>query len=70
MDREIEELRLEFEITRRELDEMAEEIADAEERMNALARQDVQVGDLREMLDEARARFEEAIADRRPSQVH
>lgn len=49
-----EELLREFELTRRDLDEMAEELAAAEDRVTALARQDVQVGDLRQMLAEAR----------------
>jgi uncharacterized coiled-coil DUF342 family protein len=51
---EAEELRSEFDTTRRELDEMAEEIASADERMVEFARLDLQVGDLRAKLDEAR----------------
>ena len=56
MDTKVEELRREFDGTRRELDEMADEIASAERRMTDLARQDLQVGELREMLDDARRR--------------
>ena len=56
MESEAEELRVEFDLARRELDEMADEIAQVESRMTALARQDVQLGDLRDMLEEARAR--------------
>jgi chromosome segregation ATPase len=51
-----EEIRREFDITRQELDEMAEEIASAEERMAGLAREDLQVSGLRVRLDEARRR--------------
>ena len=51
-----EELKGEFESTRRELDEMADEIASAERRMADLARPDLQVGELRQMLDDARQR--------------
>ncbi len=60
---EAEELRAEFDITRQELDEMAEEIAVADERMAEFARLDLQVGDLRAKLDEARSRH--AQLDRR-----
>jgi predicted TIM-barrel fold metal-dependent hydrolase len=49
-----EELRCEFDVTRRELDEMAEEIAAADGRMAEFARLDLQVGDLRAKLDAAR----------------
>lgn len=83
MEGEAEELRQEFDLARRELDEMADEIAQVETRMSALARQDVQVGDLREMLEEARARHsrlearEQALRVRfhavlgdRPERVH
>ena len=63
MDSEAEELRGEFDITRRELDEMAEELAVADRRMAEFARMDLQVGDLRAKLDEARNRH--AQLDRR-----
>ncbi|MBM0207043.1 hypothetical protein JNW90_31645 [Micromonospora sp. STR1s_5] len=53
---EAEALRREFDDTRQELDEMAEEIATAEQRMAEFARQDLQVRDLRAMLDNARDR--------------
>ena len=58
-----EELRSEFDITRQELDEMAEEIAVADQRMAEFARMDLQVGDLRAKLDDARQRH--ARLDRR-----
>jgi chromosome segregation ATPase len=54
--REAEELRRGFDETRQELDEMAEEIASAEAQMADFARQDLQVGDLRAMLERARSR--------------
>ena len=60
-----EELQLEFDSARRELDEMADEIADVESRMTALARQDVQLGDIREMLADARRRHHQLEARER-----
>ncbi len=57
-----EELQREFDAARRELEEMADEIADVESRMTALARQDVQLGDLREMLADARRRHHQLEA--------
>ena len=51
---EAEELRREFDETREELDDMAEEIASAEQRMAEFARDDLQLRDLRAMLDDAR----------------
>ena len=53
---EAEELRREFDATREELDQMAQEIALADERMAEFARHDLQVGDLRATLDDARRR--------------
>lgn len=52
------ELRHEFDVTRRELDEISEEVDAAEARLVELARQDIQVSDLREALDETRQRVE------------
>jgi hypothetical protein len=51
-----EDLQRELDVTRRELDELGEDIALAEARMADFARQDLQLGDLRGMLEEARAR--------------
>ena len=51
---EAEELPREFDETRLELDAMAEEIASVEGRMAEFARHDLQVRDLRAMLDDAR----------------
>ncbi|NNM73340.1 hypothetical protein [Enterovirga aerilata] len=62
---EAEELRREFDITRQELDEMAEEIALAESRMAEFARHDLQVGHLREVLDRTRHRHAELDARER-----
>ena len=51
-----EELRREFDETRQELDEMAEEIASAEARMAEFARADLQLSELRAMLESSRRR--------------
>jgi predicted RNase H-like nuclease (RuvC/YqgF family) len=53
---EAEELRREFDETREELDAMAAEIASAQARMAEFARRDLQLGELRTMLDSARRR--------------
>ncbi|MGA0594913.1 hypothetical protein [Enterovirga sp. CN4-39] len=53
---EAEELLREFERTREELDEMAEEIASAEARVAELARADLQLSELRSMLEHSRRR--------------
>lgn len=55
------ELKREFEITRRELAEMAEDITIAEARMAVLGRHDLQVTDLRDMLDDARCRLADLV---------
>jgi chromosome segregation ATPase len=54
--REVASLRRSFEETRQELADMAGEIRSAEERITELARQDIQVGELRELLHETRER--------------
>ena len=65
MDSEAEALRLEFDLAQRELDEMADEIRDVESRMAALARQDVQLGNLRDMLADARSQHKQLEARER-----
>ena len=52
-----EELRSEFEITRRELDELSEEIASAERRLAEFARHDLQVVEIREAIETSRVRL-------------
>ncbi len=56
---EAQELRREFDETREELDEMAAEIASAEQIVADCARSDLQLGELRAMLERARVRHAE-----------
>ena len=51
-----EELRREFDLARRELDEMAVEIVAAERSLAELSRRDIQAGELRVLLAETKQR--------------
>jgi hypothetical protein len=64
---EAEALRREFDVTRQELDEMSAEIVSVEEQMSGFARQDLQVGGLRVMMENTRRRH--AHRKRAPDEV-
>jgi predicted RNA-binding protein len=51
-----EELRREFDLTRRELDEMANDILAAERNLAELSRRDIQAGELRSLLADTKER--------------